>query len=99
MKPITALFAIFTVILLMVLSPPITLPQETPTTCNWEVYFCPHGGCTEAIIKELNKAKNTILVQAYPAKTHLPIHKPGDLFKKNFQINIWKTFNLKTGGV
>ena len=98
MKPITALFTILTVILLMVLSPPTTLPQEKPATCNWEVYFSPHGGCTEAIIRELNKAKSTILVQAHSAKIHLPIQKLRDLSKKNFQINIWKTFNLKTGG-
>jgi phosphatidylserine/phosphatidylglycerophosphate/cardiolipin synthase-like enzyme len=83
MKPITALLAILTVILLMVLSPPITLPQEKPSACNWEVYFSPHGGCTEAIIKELNKAKNTILVQAYSftsapiAKALLDAHKRG----------------------
>jgi phosphatidylserine/phosphatidylglycerophosphate/cardiolipin synthase-like enzyme len=83
MKPITALFTIFTVILLIVVSPPITLPQEKPHTCNWEVYFSPHGGCTEAIVKELNKAKTTVLVQAYPftsapiAKALLNAHKRG----------------------
>jgi hypothetical protein len=78
------------------ISPPITLPQEKPL--NWEVYFSPQGGCTDAVIRELNKAKSTVLVQARSAKTHLPIHKLGDLFKKNFQINIWKTFNLEKGG-
>ena len=30
-----------------------------------QVYFGPHGGCTEAIIGEINKAKTEILVQAY----------------------------------
>ncbi len=82
MKPITALLATFIVILFMVLSPPTTLPQEEPT-CNWEVYFSPHGGCTESIIRELNKAKDTVLVQAYSfssapiAKTLLNAHKRG----------------------
>jgi hypothetical protein len=66
MKPITALFTIFTVILLIVVSPPITLAQEKPPTCNWEVYFSPHGGAIDAIVRELNKAKSTILIQAYP---------------------------------
>jgi len=65
MKPIAALFVILTVILLIVLSPPITLSQEKSTTCNWEVYFSPHGGATDVVIRELNKAKNTLLVQAY----------------------------------
>jgi TonB family protein len=50
---------------------------------GWEVYFSPNGGCTEAIIKELNKAKTTILVQAYHfssepiAKALLDAHKKG----------------------
>ena len=60
---------------------PITLPQENPPT--WEVYFSPHGGCTDAIVKELGKAKSTILVQAYSftsyriAKGLLDAHKRG----------------------
>lgn len=29
------------------------------------VYFSPHGGCIEAIVSEINKAKSEILVQAY----------------------------------
>jgi phosphatidylserine/phosphatidylglycerophosphate/cardiolipin synthase-like enzyme len=29
------------------------------------VYFSPHGGCTEAIVKEINQAKTEILLQAY----------------------------------
>lgn len=30
-----------------------------------QVYFSPKGGCTEAIVKELGEAKQSILVQAY----------------------------------
>jgi phosphatidylserine/phosphatidylglycerophosphate/cardiolipin synthase-like enzyme len=29
------------------------------------VYFSPHGGCTDAIVSELNQAKSAILLQAY----------------------------------
>lgn len=78
MKRITTLLAV-----LVLLSPPITLSQEKPTTCNWEVYFSPHGGATDAIIHELNKAKSTVLVQAYSftsapiAKALLNAHKRG----------------------
>jgi phosphatidylserine/phosphatidylglycerophosphate/cardiolipin synthase-like enzyme len=78
-----ALLAIFTVILLMVLSPPTTIPQEHSPACNWEVYFSPHGGATDAIVRELNKAKSTVLVQAYSftsapiAKALLNAHKRG----------------------
>jgi phosphatidylserine/phosphatidylglycerophosphate/cardiolipin synthase-like enzyme len=83
MKRITASLAIFIASLLIVLYPPAILSQEKSTTCNLEVYFSPHGGCTDAIIKELNKAKSTILVQAYSftsapiAKALLDAHKRG----------------------
>jgi phosphatidylserine/phosphatidylglycerophosphate/cardiolipin synthase-like enzyme len=30
-----------------------------------EVYFSPHGGCTEAVVREIESARSTILVQAY----------------------------------
>ena len=30
-----------------------------------EVYFSPKGGCTEAIVREIDAARSTILVQAY----------------------------------
>ena len=65
MKLITSLFAIFIVALWILLFPLPALPQEHPPTCNWDVYFSPHGGATDAIIRELNKAKYTVLVQAY----------------------------------
>ena len=63
------------------LSPSTALPQEK--TYAWEVYFSPHGGCTEAIVRELNKARSTILLQAYSftsvpiAKALLNAHKRG----------------------
>jgi phosphatidylserine/phosphatidylglycerophosphate/cardiolipin synthase-like enzyme len=58
-----------------------TYPQEKPY--NWDVYFSPHGGCANAIIGELNKAKSIVLVQAYSftsapiAKALLNAHKRG----------------------
>src|SRR4051812_13066129 len=30
-----------------------------------EVYFSPKGGCTEAVVTELSRAKKSVLVQAY----------------------------------
>jgi len=47
------------------------------------VYFSPHGGCTEAIIQEIDRAQSEILVQAYSftsariAKALLQAHKRG----------------------
>jgi phosphatidylserine/phosphatidylglycerophosphate/cardiolipin synthase-like enzyme len=82
MSRITASLAIIVVILLMVLSTPIHVySQEKPPSI--EAYFSPHGGCTEAVIRELDKAKTTILVQAYSftsapiAKALLNAHKRG----------------------
>ncbi|MGC1454562.1 MAG: phospholipase D family protein [Nitrospirota bacterium] len=48
-----------------------------------QVYFSPHGGCTDAIVKELDKSKSEILVQAYSftskeiAKALIDAHKRG----------------------
>lgn len=39
-----------------------------------EVFFSPNGGCTEAVVRELNRAKETVQVQAY-SFTSLPIAK------------------------
>ncbi len=48
-----------------------------------QVYFSPLGGCAQAIVKEIDSAKNQILVQAYSftsrpiAKALLEAHKRG----------------------
>lgn len=53
--------------------------NNTPT----QIYFSPKGGCTEAIISQIDKAKTEILVQAYSftsapiAKALLNAHKRG----------------------
>jgi phosphatidylserine/phosphatidylglycerophosphate/cardiolipin synthase-like enzyme len=49
----------------------------------WPVYFSPKGGCTAAIIQQLDLAKTEVLVQAYSftsariAKALLEAHKRG----------------------
>ena len=77
-----ALFIVFSSIFFWSsLIPSIIFPQETPPA--WQVYFSPKGGCTEAVIRELNKAKSTVLVQAYSftsapiAKALMNTHKRG----------------------
>lgn len=58
-----------------------TTAQETKPT--WNVYFSPRGGATEAITRELDSAKKTVLVQAYTitsmqiAKALTEAHKRG----------------------
>ncbi|MDA8084064.1 MAG: phospholipase D family protein [Nitrospiraceae bacterium] len=50
-----------------------------------KVYFSPHGGCTDAIVDALAKAKSEVLVQAYSftsapiAKALVDAHKRGIL--------------------
>ena len=74
-------FIILCITLLVSLYPCVVATQESSP--SWEVYFSPHGGCTDAIIRELNKAKSSILVQAYSftsapiAKALLNAHKRG----------------------
>jgi len=50
---------------------PPKAPQSLPPI---EVYFSPKGGCTEAVVKEIDAAKTKILVQAY-SFTSAPIAK------------------------
>lgn len=39
---------------------------ESPPACpSIEIYFSPNGGCTDAIVKNLNAAQTSVLVQAY----------------------------------
>ncbi len=71
MKRVFILILIFVLTSSIYLSPSLGLSQEK---ANWEVYFSPHGGATDAIVRELNKAKSTVLVQAY-SFTSAPIAK------------------------
>jgi hypothetical protein len=88
MKRITALLAIFTVTLLVSCSTLPTPHQEETIPCNWEVYFSPHGGCTEAIVKELNQAKSTVLVQDCTF-TSAPIAKSlVDAHRRNVKLEV-----------
>jgi phosphatidylserine/phosphatidylglycerophosphate/cardiolipin synthase-like enzyme len=88
------LVTLLSLILWAVLLPPNTLPQENPTT--WEVCFSPHGECTNAIISELNKAKNSALVQAY-SFTSAPIAKALlDAFKRGVKVEVILDKSQKT---
>ncbi len=53
-------------ILFLILLVPVCQAQERRQAVPpIEVYFSPHGGCTEAVVKELGKAQSSVLVQAY----------------------------------
>ena len=58
------------------------------TAADIQVYFSPDGGCTEAIVRELGKAKSTVLVQAY-SFTSAPIAKAlVDAEKRGVKIQV-----------
>jgi phosphatidylserine/phosphatidylglycerophosphate/cardiolipin synthase-like enzyme len=71
--------------LLLLFPLPWTTAQAHEVLLNTvaEVYFSPKGGCTEAIVSEINRAKSEILVQAYSftskkiAKTLADAHARG----------------------
>ena len=74
MKRIGGPAVVVTLAVCTFLFPSHFLPQETLASCTWEVHFSPHGNFTESIIRELNQAKSSILVQAY-SFTSAPIDK------------------------
>jgi len=53
------------VILCVVSSSSITLSGQKTNPYNCEVHFLPNGGCMEAMIAKLNKARSAVFVQAY----------------------------------
>jgi len=57
--------------LLLVLMTPALAKEKT---AHWDVCFTPGENCTEVIVRELGKARKTILVQAY-SFTSAPIAK------------------------
>ncbi len=69
----------------LLLSPVSPFAQNQPT---WSVYFSPHGGCTEAIVKQLGQAKTSVLVQAY-SFTSAPIAKALlDAHKRRVKVQV-----------
>jgi phosphatidylserine/phosphatidylglycerophosphate/cardiolipin synthase-like enzyme len=75
---------IFSLLILICLSAGVTDAKSiTLNNAPAQVYFSPHGGCTEAVVDALNHAKSEVLVQAYSftskniAKALLEAHKRG----------------------
>jgi phosphatidylserine/phosphatidylglycerophosphate/cardiolipin synthase-like enzyme len=73
-------------VIILILGGQVYLPQAKElilTNAPAQVYFSPHGGCTNAIVGEVNKARKEILVQAYSftsqpiAKAIVDAHKRG----------------------
>jgi hypothetical protein len=60
---------------------PVVVPAPPLTPVIWSVYFSPKGGCTEALLKELDNAKTFILVHAYSFISAPFVAKAGILVK------------------
>jgi len=71
------------IILFALSSPSVWSTENVNRLGKWSVYFSPHGGCTEAVVEALGKAKSTVLVQAYSftsasiARALVDAHKRG----------------------
>ena len=80
-KKTVAIIGIF--LTLIVVCSVLFYPKIVPSHAPISVYFSPNGGCTQAIIDEINSAKSEILVQAYSftsapiAKALVEAHKRG----------------------
>lgn len=64
--------------------------QQSPTATSTQVrvYFSPDGGCTEAVVETVGKAKASILVQAY-SFTSAPIAKAlVDAHKRGVKVRV-----------
>jgi phosphatidylserine/phosphatidylglycerophosphate/cardiolipin synthase-like enzyme len=76
-------FFLSAVLVLLLLAPVAYSRELILNNAPAQVYFSPHGGCTEAIIKEITGARNEILIQAYSftsapiAKALVSAHKRG----------------------
>ena len=63
-------------------------PQHVRALLPIQVYFSPKGGCTEAVVDALSKAKSTVLVQAY-SFTSAPIAKAlTDAHRRGVKIQV-----------
>ena len=66
-------------------SPLFAVEKPAPTI---QVYFSPAGGCTEAVVEALGRAKKTVFVQAY-SFTSAPIAKAlVDAHKRGVQVRV-----------
>jgi len=76
-------FIVWPIFFLVALSCSTSYIQAKPSATEEEVYFSPHGGCTQAIVDNLNWAEKYVRVQAYSftskpiAEALIAAHKRG----------------------
>jgi phosphatidylserine/phosphatidylglycerophosphate/cardiolipin synthase-like enzyme len=55
---------------------------------TWEVYYSPRGGATEAIVRELDAAQRSVLVQAYSFTSDVIAKALVDAHKRGVQVAV-----------
>jgi phosphatidylserine/phosphatidylglycerophosphate/cardiolipin synthase-like enzyme len=65
MKQSRSLLSIVVVLAILLMAYANSQAIEVPVRTNAQVYFSPRGGCADAVVREIGKAKSEILVQAY----------------------------------
>jgi len=53
-----------------------------------QVFFSPKGGCTDAVVANLNKATNSVLVQAYSFSSAPIAQAVVDAFKRGVKVTV-----------
>ena len=77
---------VFLLVWLVPKTPEPQPPQDAPRSIA--VYFSPKGGCTDAVVREIDAAKKMILVQAY-SFTSVPIAKAlVDAHKRGVDVRV-----------
>ena len=88
MTPKRAVFFIVVLFVLWFVAIQCRQPLVKVDPFSVEVCFSPKGGCTEAVVKKLNEAKSSVLVQAY-SFTSVPIAKAlVDAYKRGVKVNV-----------
>jgi phosphatidylserine/phosphatidylglycerophosphate/cardiolipin synthase-like enzyme len=83
----TFVISMSVVCLLLITSLPAHAVELTLHNAPTQVCFSPNGGCTDAVVKEIPKAKTEIRVQAYSftsapiAKALVEAHKRGEKWR------------------
>jgi phosphatidylserine/phosphatidylglycerophosphate/cardiolipin synthase-like enzyme len=90
LKKISTIWVLSAIFILPLFVSPLNAQNKLSSSpSTWSVYFSPNGGCTDAIVRELNNAKSSILMQAYSftsapiARALLEAHKKGITIEVN----------------
>ena len=83
-NPLAVLFVVF----LMSSLSPMAQAGALEATGTVDPYFSPKGGCSAAIVKEINDAKTEILVQAYSFSSKPIARALVDAKKRGVRIEI-----------